>query len=237
MVAPNLPTCYRRVIDFFVVSQELAGAVMGVRPIGDALCKAHRPVRLYIKAKPRMMAVRNLKAMGTFAAEQPYGPAVKVEYKPEVEVGLNVHQKYRLFVDRMEKELTSLAPLDDKGFKAVTGRNEGPRFVMRCAIGEEEVGPRRTTAVSRAWRKTAGWLEDIQRSDKVVVREAAKRKLLTYPHPPPAYLKATPEQHKSFDVFVVWHEITTQEVLQHASWVKVLKMAAMKNADKEEKAA
>ena len=46
IVAPTVPTCGKRVIDFFFVSQDLPEAIMGIKTVGDALCKPHRPVRL-----------------------------------------------------------------------------------------------------------------------------------------------------------------------------------------------
>ena len=58
VVAPRVSTCMGRVIDYFVVAEDLGGATVEAVAIDDALCKPHRPVRLYIKAKPRAMVVR-----------------------------------------------------------------------------------------------------------------------------------------------------------------------------------
>ena len=58
IVAPNVSTCMGRVIDFFVVSDDMGGATVEAVTIGDTLCKPHRGVRLYIKARPRQMIVR-----------------------------------------------------------------------------------------------------------------------------------------------------------------------------------
>ena len=59
-----------------------------------------------------------------------------MEYDPGEEEGLSLHQKHRLFVDRMEMELTGLEPMDEKKLKAMTGRNEGPRFCSEVCYGE-----------------------------------------------------------------------------------------------------
>ena len=61
IVAPNVSTCMGRVIDFFVVSDDLGGATVEAVTIGDTFCRPHRGVRLYIKARPRQMVVRALK--------------------------------------------------------------------------------------------------------------------------------------------------------------------------------
>ena len=44
--APKKATCKGRVIDYFVVSQDLASSVVGVAIVNDALFSPHRPVRL-----------------------------------------------------------------------------------------------------------------------------------------------------------------------------------------------
>ena len=132
-------------------------------------------------------------------------------------------QKCKLFVGRMEEEILSLTPMDSKQKKAKMGRNDGPRFVMKPALGDEIAGPRQTTAVSRAWRKTAGWLDDLQKSTKVVVRAVAKDKIWHYNHPPPAWVKATAEQHESFAAFKRWKKIITAEMLQSMTWIKLLR--------------
>ena len=64
IVAPNVSTCIGRVIDLFVVSDDMGGATVEAVTIGDTLCKPHRGVRLYIRARPRQMVVRALKKMG-----------------------------------------------------------------------------------------------------------------------------------------------------------------------------
>ena len=71
IIAPSHPTCKNRVIDFFVVSNSLAGMVVGAIAIGDALCRPHWPVRLYLKADVRTMAVRMLKKVGKLPAVLP----------------------------------------------------------------------------------------------------------------------------------------------------------------------
>ena len=82
IVAPAGATCKKRTIDFFVVSQDLAGSVVGASVIDDALFEPHRPVRLYIRAKPRSMMVRTMRTATTIGASLPHGPLGKpVDHK------------------------------------------------------------------------------------------------------------------------------------------------------------
>ena len=142
--------------------------------IDDALCKPHRPVRLYIRARPRMMTVRALKKMGSLDAKLPFGPAQKVEYNHSDLDGLSNHEKYRIFLTRMEMEVAGLMGIDGKELEAISGRAEGPKFVQRCALEEEVVGARRTSAVSRAWRRSAGWLSELLRTQNLVEVDVQK---------------------------------------------------------------
>ena len=61
----------------------------------------------------------------------------------------------------MEAKVAGLMGKEGKEMEALMGRAEGPGFVMRCALEEEVAGARKTSAVSRAWRRSAGWLSDI----------------------------------------------------------------------------
>ena len=106
-------------------------------------------------------------------------------------------ERYELFVTRMEREVVSLLALDEKAATKFTGRADGPKFAQENALKNEQGSARRTTPVSRAWRRTTGWLDDLLNTSRVVAREVAIQKLLTYHHPSPSHLKATPEQIES----------------------------------------
>ena len=64
IIAPHHPTCKKRVIDFFVVSNNMSEMVVRAVAVGDALCKPHKPARLYLRAGARTMPVRALKNIG-----------------------------------------------------------------------------------------------------------------------------------------------------------------------------
>ena len=97
VVAPKMATCLGRIIDYFVVAEDLGGATVEAIAIGDALCKPHRPVRLFIRANPRTMVVRALKKMGTLEAKLPFGPPQKVQYDSSELDGASNDEKYKVF--------------------------------------------------------------------------------------------------------------------------------------------
>ena len=76
-----------RAIDFFVISEDLALAVHDTVVVSDALSNPHKPARLYVKAAPRQMMVRQLKNVGKFEAKLPFGPEPCRVY-PEIEAML-----------------------------------------------------------------------------------------------------------------------------------------------------
>ena len=136
-MAPSFPTCKGRVIDFFVVSVGLAGAVVGVTAIDDAGCKPHRPVRLYLKAKSRALSVRMMKGMETLPAVLPHGPPKKWDYNDTEVANLSLDQKYSVFITRLEEEVAGLKPMSEEEKAAMSGRAEGPKFAMRCPLGND----------------------------------------------------------------------------------------------------
>ena len=114
IVAPSMSTCMGRVIDLFVVVEDMSGATVEAVTIGDTLCKPHRGVRLYIKARPRMMMVRALKKMGALEAKLPFGPAQKVCYDDSGLKEMSNDERYLLFLSRMETEVGGLMGKEGK---------------------------------------------------------------------------------------------------------------------------
>ena len=121
--------------------------------------------------------------------------------------------------------------------EALTGRGEGPKFALRCAMEEEVAGAKKTSAVSRAWRRSAGWLSDILRTRNMVEAKWCKRKVVAYQHPPPDRFKAIPQQMESFAKFKSWQDAVSEPLLGNRTWVLALRDMAVANAEKEERAA
>lgn len=74
--------------------------------------------------------------------------------------------------------------------------------MVRNAISDNDVGARRTIAVSRAWRRSARWLNDLGHAKTQGEKDDATRKLLYYNHPAPPEISVTKEQLAGFAGFV-----------------------------------
>ena len=72
--APADVTCGNKRYDFFVVSAGLSPAVYSVNSVADGAFNPHCPVRMLLRAFPRAMMVRRLKAPREFSARLPFGP-------------------------------------------------------------------------------------------------------------------------------------------------------------------
>ena len=74
IVATELPTCNGSSYDFFLVSQCLRHAVMGVQRIKDAGLQPHFPVRLLLRGNARRLAIRKLVKAPKVYGVLPHGP-------------------------------------------------------------------------------------------------------------------------------------------------------------------
>ena len=139
---------------------------------------------------------RILKGPKVFGAFLPFGPTEKPPPAPrclqdsEHKEGSDGREQgelavdYKGFLDLMERELVQIAGLEGKEAEKYMGRAAGPKYAWVDQSQCEVAGPARTTSVSRAWRRTAGWLADIHRAKKAATAEAARWKVLFYKHPP-----------------------------------------------------
>ena len=146
---PFGPTCNDRTIDFFVVFNEMAHAVVGAWVVGDGGAKPHCPVRLVIKAKPNSIMMKTLKPPMAIGADLLFGPIPFYE-KPE-------QMEARGFVGgvaKVEEQLSHLLGLTSEEAAKTQGRAGGSRFAWRPALGKCDTSRARATSVSRAWRKT-----------------------------------------------------------------------------------
>ena len=77
MFATELPTCHNSAYDFFVVSHNIAHAVVGVQRIDDAGLHPHHPCRLVFRGDAKRRAVRKLTRAPKVHAVLPHGPPPK----------------------------------------------------------------------------------------------------------------------------------------------------------------
>ena len=103
--------------------------------------------------------------------------------------------------------------------------------------GQNNSAMRKTTAVSRAWRRTANWCANVRHQGKEADKEEARRKILEYRHPAPRNVLANEQQRHSFDLFRRWKAVITKSMLNKDVWVELLQKMAMENAEREERAA
>jgi len=106
IVQPKLPTCGDRTLDFFVVSNSMAHAVIGAWVVGDGEFRPHSPVRLVLKAKPNSIMVRTLKPPLAIGVELPFGPIPLYEEPPDIDAN-----DFQTCLAQVEKQLTHLLGL------------------------------------------------------------------------------------------------------------------------------
>ena len=96
-------------------------------------------------------------------------------------------REYKLCIERIEKELASLAGLTGRQLAEHTGRAEGVGYKWTHASTEQPTGSTNTTAMSMAWRKTAKWLRDLERCRCPTQADGIRWRILHYTHdkPPP----------------------------------------------------
>ena len=192
---------------------------------------------------------RQLKGPRLFGACLPFGPAVKPPAPPmRLQAGQEKEGEddrpieelavdYKGWLNLMELELIAVAGLEGKQADSHKGRGEGPKYGWVDQSKCEAAGPARTTSVSRAWRRTAGWLADALHAKKAAKAEAARWKVLFYKHPQPNPAFATPEQLKSMARFTAWRAAVTEANTFSTTWLSIFKDMAVKQAEQKEEAA
>ena len=183
---------------------------------------------------------RTLQAPKVRGAWLPYGPAVKPPAAPlalqvgeskdgdDARTNQELAQDFKGFLELLEKELVLIAGLEGVDAEKHQGRAAGPQYAWVDQSKCETAGPSRTTSVSRAWRRTAGWLADISRTTKVGKAEAARWQVLRYEHPVPDQTIATPEQLRGMSTFTAWRATLAERNVFSAAWVELFHRVAIK---------
>ena len=70
---PASPTCNGKIYDYFVSSQGMNEAVVGVAVVEGTGIRPHRPTRIFLKAKMKALRIRVVKNPSKFPAVLPAG--------------------------------------------------------------------------------------------------------------------------------------------------------------------
>ena len=164
IIESRVETCNGRVIDFFVVSNNFARNIVGIKVVEDALCNPHKPARLHIHAKSRAISVRTLRNPGTIGASMPYGPLNKDEPPPDDLDSWSNNQKYRHLLGRLEKIAAQLngATDEDKARRVSRLHGAGLR-AERCPAEWEQCGS----------EENHGCIQSMEEDGKLVWRPGA----------------------------------------------------------------
>ena len=247
--APSDATCGKRTYDYFVVSRDLSPAVYSVHAVADGPCRPHCPVRMLVRAAPRAMLVRHLKAPRGFPARLPHGP-------PTLEDTLEATKAYALFsgpaaghalvndhfpkfLDLVESQLVNVAGLDTMQAPRHKGRGKGPSLVWKCAVNSVTGTPRSSHAL-RAWAMSHRWLSSLLNlindrnkrgndspsqsaaSKQVLCAEAGASRLRVAIARHDHQLGRSPEEEE----FRKWQEKISPAMLCHQHWVRALGQVA-----------
>ena len=147
-----------------MVSKLLSPAVLGVHVVSDAACAPHFPVRLLLRAAPRVMMMQQLKKPRGFGARLPAGP-VNAQCVQDAALATSiacgdeasVDEAFAALMPVVERQLSAVAGLSPAEQDSHSGRLEGPKLRWRPAM-KEVAGLRRASAAHGAWALTAKWL-------------------------------------------------------------------------------
>ncbi len=219
----------------FVVKRSFMHAVYDVKRVGNAKFSPHSPARLFLRAAPRRVMVRQLCRPTPFAAELPYGPPVKPT--ATVHPAHDVASSSSLTDVQIDEAYDELLALVDAELGAVAGiqigrsRREGPKLVWRNACGDVASKPSRSSSVARAWRCIAHRLFHAAKSAPGSAEfKAARWKLRHYPHRLDQRDATDPESVRQMALLQTWRDAVNSVVLRSRPFTRALADAAMANA-------
>ena len=225
IIAPAASTCGERTIDFFVIGASLAHAALSAHTVGDAECRPHHPVRCLLRAKPRRTLHRTIATPVPIPAILLHGPA-PAPAAPARDDGNDLHG----CLDLTESELAALAGRTAPVLDCKHARSKGPRYVWRNPLTSTPPDKGASTSITRAWRRSAGWLADLRRARTEAARSAAIWKLRFYRHPRPHPAKATVAQRADMDAALAWQSCLTTQLLHSQACISMIEHAAVAHA-------
>ena len=137
--ATELPTCHCSTYDYFVVSHNLAHAVVGVQRIDDAGLHPHHPCRVLLRGDAKRKAVRKLTRAPKVHATLPHGPAPKPPYYDEI-LGLG-GTSYQ--VARAMGKWYELARTEWTALAGYNLSHKKHKFHLESAVGSKKIGRQR----------------------------------------------------------------------------------------------
>jgi len=159
----------RDTIDFFVVCEALAGAVIGVMPVEGSPVKTHTPQRLSVRGDDRGRTKRVLSAPQALPSRLGAGPTRMdigrgAEACPREATEVELNRAAGAWVSAAEEELVTLvADVDDRAREKMLGRAEGVKFVVKAALGPPTIkfpklppGAAKCTVIVN-WARDLGW--------------------------------------------------------------------------------
>ena len=174
VVHTGLATCRGVEDDFFVVDQRLRSSVVGIAVVHDTGAKPHSAVRLWLKGRPRSDTANQLMPPPKAPAFLPKGCAVEpsgidsglleqlevVERDPSMLTRDFLQEAYLGMITSMENQVADVSGLRGKDRDKFICRAQGPKMVLRTALGAPSSAGRKLSPVSVAWATVAGWLQD-----------------------------------------------------------------------------
>ena len=154
--------------DYFISSENLACAVVGVANIVYVGSHPDAPTRLYLWAAPRKILIRSLCKPVEFSATLPAGclpaPTDYSRIAPELACSSHpvdcdrLNEDFVEWVRGAENDLADICGLEGRTRDAACCRSEGQRFAMKPALGRVASRLPRVSVVTAAWRIVAAWL-------------------------------------------------------------------------------
>ncbi len=238
LAVPPHPTCHDSTYDDFVVSRSLAHAVLGASRILDVDPAPHYPTRLFVRARPRVVLVRQLRRPLPFDAALPFGPppapvpsqarAESIALPPVS--GVDDHAEYNRWVVEAERQLSAISGHDLEATARHAGRANGPSFVWRSACGPLGGSVCLLSHAARAWALTGRWLRRatlVQRDSREWERLYARVRHVTHEWGPVVSEEDTTRRTQ----FVNWRSGITRAAFSSRPFVLALADAAGRNAD------
>ncbi len=178
LIAPKRNTCNDKTLDYFIVSEALAPAVVGASLIRDAYCGPHYGVRLFLNGAPRAMKVRRLRKPTLIGPSLPHGclgrdaaeaarretdvHGARTDYADETAGTMGAmdggsDDKWRTWISDAEHDLMDLMGDTGGNRTGASTRSCGPTFKWECALGGTASPHRGSTATAREWRCVVAW--------------------------------------------------------------------------------